>query len=248
MNATQGNDRLRVCLATHNAHKVTELRALLVQHAPDLARQIELVSLNDLGVHEAAIEDGPDCRSNALIKARHAAQHTGLWSLADDSGLEVDALHGAPGVHSARFGGSPAAGQSQDARNRQVLLTRLSEVPTEGRAARFICVLCLHPPLPSPAAASSHAGALPAPCFAEGFCQGQLLLTEYGHGGFGYDPLFVPTAAELAEAGLPDDRRGLSFGQLSADDKNCLSHRTRALLSLLPALSALAPSFPSAAP
>lgn len=223
-----------LCLATHNAHKVAELRALLLRHAPQLAAGLRLQSLSELGVHEAAIEDGSDCPSNAYKKARHAAERTGLWSLADDSGLFVDALAGAPGVHSARYGGEPAEGQSQDARNRQVLLAALSPTPAGGRSAHFLCVLCLHPPV---GAAQSPAAAL----FSAGQCHGQLLLAESGGGGFGYDPLFVPDAVELARAGLPSDRQGLSFGVLSGDEKNQLSHRTRALLALLPALALLRP-------
>lgn len=241
---TAAGTRLRLCLATHNAHKVIELRALLAQHAPSLADALDLRSLDDLGVHEAAVEDGPDCRSNALIKARHAAQHTGLWSLADDSGLEVDALDGAPGVHSARFGGSPAAGQTQDARNRQVLLDRLTDVPPDRRSARFVCVLCLHAPVSAAksAAATPTIPVPPAPQYGEGACRGRLLPLESGVGGFGYDPLFVPDTAELLQAGIPSQRADLSFGCLSADEKNRMSHRTRALLALLPALTALVAS------
>ncbi|HNN98556.1 MAG TPA: non-canonical purine NTP pyrophosphatase, partial [Pseudomonadota bacterium] len=218
---------LSICLATHNAHKVAELRALLRQHAPTLATGLRLLSLSELGVHEAAVEDGSDCPSNAYKKARHAAERTGLWSLADDSGLFVNALAGAPGVHSARYGGEPAEGQSQDARNRQVLLSALAQVPAGGRGAFFLCVLCLHPPV----AAQAPAGAA---LFSEGRCSGALLLAESGGGGFGYDPLFVPDADELAQAGLGLDRVGLSFGVLTSEDKNQLSHRTRALLALLP--------------
>lgn len=239
--ATAPGPRLRLCLATHNAHKVVELRALLAQHAPRLAAALDLVSLDDLGVHEAAVEDGPDCQSNALIKAKHAAAHTGLWSLADDSGLEVDALDGAPGVHSARFGGSPEPGQAQDARNRQVLLARLAHVPPEHRSARFVCVLCLHPPLPAPASGETSTvptSAQPA-VFAEGTCSGRLLPTESGSGGFGYDPLFVPSPSELQQAGVSIERAEQSFGCLSPDEKNRMSHRTRALLALLPALTDL---------
>ena len=232
--------RLRLCLATHNEHKVVELRALLALHAPTLASRLHLLSLSDVGVREAAVEDGPDCRENALIKARHAAFHTGLWSLADDSGLEVEALAGAPGVHSARFGGSPAPGQSQDARNRQVLLARMADIPRPQRAARFVCVLCLHPPGSS---ASAVGPVVPpsAVSFAEGACRGWLLLSESGSGGFGYDPLFVPDAAELQQAGLAAARAGLSFGLLSPEEKNRLSHRTRAVVALIPALTALCP-------
>jgi XTP/dITP diphosphohydrolase len=232
---------------------VTELRALLALHAPDLAARLELRSLAELAVHEAAVEDGPDCRANAEIKARHAARLTGLPALADDSGLEVAALDGAPGVHSARFGGPPAAGQSQDARNRDVLLARLAGVPSDARAARFLCVLCLHPPIAKSTEASANASANASPnasakaltdpadgiVFAEGTCTGRLLPAESGIGGFGYDPLFVPDAAELAQAGVAAERAGLSFGVLSADEKNRMSHRTRALLALIPALRAL---------
>lgn len=232
LGSLQGTAPLSVCLATHNAHKVAELRALLQRYAPPLASLLRLQSLAELGVHEAANEDGSDCPSNAYKKARHAAERTGLWSLADDSGLFVDALGGAPGVHSARYGGEPGEGQSQDARNRQVLLAALAPIPAAGRGAHFLCVLCLHPPVGAGSAAM-------AALYAEGTCHGQLLLAESGGGGFGYDPLFVPDDAELARAGLAADRQGLSFGVLSSDEKNQLSHRTRALLGLLPALTLL---------
>lgn len=228
-----------VCLATHNPHKVDEIRALLATYAPDLATALRVVSLAELGVQDAATEDGADFEANAWKKARHAAARTGLWSLADDSGLVVDALGGAPGLYSARYGGAPAVGQTQDARNREVLLANLASVPADGRQAHFVCVLCLVPPPVASNDAPASDAPLQAATFHRGECFGSLLKLEQGVGGFGYDPLFVPTAAEIAAAGLPARCFGLSFGLLAADEKNRMSHRTRAVQAMLPSLRRL---------
>jgi XTP/dITP diphosphohydrolase len=229
---------LRLCLATQNQHKVEELRALLLLYAPEFAAQLQVVSLAELGIHDEVIEDGADFGDNARIKARAAFLRSGLISLADDSGLQVDALGGAPGLYSARYGGEPRPGQSRDARNREKLLAELTKVApadpapafARGFAARFVCVLCLYGPLGEGGAADA--------ILRRGECTGRITLAERGSGGFGYDPLFVPDEQDLARAGIDPARQGLTFAELSSDEKNRLSHRTRALKALLPDLAA----------
>ncbi len=190
---------MRLVLASGNRGKIREIRALL---AP---RGVKVLPQTAFAVPEAE-ETAPTFVENALIKARHAARHTGLPALADDSGLEVDALAGAPGVHSARYAGPDA----DDRLNNAKLLEALAEFEGEARRARFRCVLVLvrHPFDPSP-------------LIAEGVWEGEIATDPRGEGGFGYDPLFwVPqcrcTAAEL-----------------SAEEKNRLSHRGQALRQLL---------------
>lgn len=216
---------LRLCLATQNRHKVTELRALLMACAPELENQLELLSLSDLAVVDEVVEDGATFAANAQIKARAAALATGLWALADDSGLQVDALGGAPGVLSARYAGEPRS----DARNLSALLAAVAAVPAEGRGASFHCSLCLCSP--SAVAVDTY--------LSEGSVSGSLLTVASGQDGFGYDPIFVPTEAELHAAGLPLTLLGQSFAMLSLAQKNQLSHRTRAVRAMLPNLIAL---------
>lgn len=193
-----------VVLASHNAKKLAELQAVL---APLGWHTQRLKDYTD----EAAEETAPSFVENALLKARHAARVTGLAALADDSGLEVDALHGAPGVYSARYAGDP----SDDAANNRKLLAALSGVPSAERGARYIAVIVL----------LRHAED-PVPLIAQGQWRGRILEAPRGDQGFGYDPLFwVPetqcSAAELAPA-----------------EKNRLSHRARALAQLLENLRA----------
>jgi XTP/dITP diphosphohydrolase len=191
-------------LATGNRGKLAELRSLLAQTS------IEVRSQADFAVPEVA-ETGLSFVENAILKARHAATHTGLPALADDSGLEVDALAGQPGVHSARYAGEPA----DDAANNRKLLEALSGVPDARRTARFHCVLALlrHP-------------ADPVPLICLGTWEGRILHAPAGDGGFGYDPLFL-VATE-----------GCSAAELSRERKNRLSHRGQALARLLGALCA----------
>jgi XTP/dITP diphosphohydrolase len=220
-------------LATRNAHKVQEIRAIL-------GGGFRYLSLLDFLEAPPVIEDQPTFARNAAKKARELAkwfQHLGGLDyrvpgasgsvLADDSGLEVDALGGAPGVHSARFasidqpGATPGkiAGNSSDADNNAKLLRLLKEVPMEKRGARFRCVLSLiqvKPPQPAP---SGH--------IFEGVCEGRIAFEPRGRGGFGYDSLFLPV-------GHPH-----SFAELSADVKNRISHRAQALEKLRKALVTL---------
>ncbi len=217
-------ERPMVCVSTRNKHKLQELSALL---AP---LSLSVASAADLGVPEVD-ETGQTFAANALLKAAAAFRATGLPCLADDSGLAVDALGGAPGVHSARYAG-PAA---TDADNNRLLLERLAGLPEAQRGAAFHCALALLVPSEQAqalAAAASSAGDVPAGAtyFAiSGAVSGRILTEPRGDGGFGYDPYFFhpPT--------------GLTFAQLGAAEKNAVSHRARAFASLHATLAALWP-------
>jgi XTP/dITP diphosphohydrolase len=193
----------RVVLASGNAGKAREIGALLAPAG------IEIVSQADFGI-EPAEETGRTFIENALLKARHAAAQSGLPAIADDSGLVVDALGGAPGIHSARY-----AGDGGDAANNAKLLEALRGVPDAGRGARFVCV----------AVYLRHA-ADPLPIVCEGRWEGTLVSAPRGAGGFGYDPLFVPAGEQRTSAELP------------AAQKNAASHRGRAFRELLSRLQA----------
>lgn len=188
-----------IVLATGNAGKLREIRALLTPLA------FTVVPQGELGISDVA-ETGLTFVENALIKARHAAQHSGLPALADDSGLAVDALRGAPGIYSARYAGPHAS----DTDNNQKLLQELAHTPDEQRTARYHCVLVY----------LRHA-ADPTPLICHGQWQGKILHAPQGNGGFGYDPLFF----------VPDEQ--CSAAELSAARKNAISHRGQALQELL---------------
>jgi XTP/dITP diphosphohydrolase len=191
-----------VVLASSNAGKVREFNQLLA----DL--QFEVVPQSQFNVADAD-ETGLTFVENAILKARNAAHHTNLPALADDSGLEVDALHGAPGIYSARYAGPKAS----DAENLEKLLAMLKDVPEEQRDARFHCVLVY----------LRHA-LDPTPLICQGTWEGRILTAPRGASGFGYDPVFfVPTHA-------------CSAAELPAETKNALSHRGQALRQLLAAL------------
>jgi XTP/dITP diphosphohydrolase len=191
-----------VVLASRNPKKLAELQDLLGA----LGCHLRLVSeFSD----QPAEEPAPSFVENALLKARHAAPAAGRPARADDSGIEVDALAGAPGVHSARYAGAAAS----DADNNAKLLDALRDVPAHRRGARYVCVLALvrHP-------------ADPVPVLAQGEWRGTLLPAPRGAGGFGYDPLFWVEA------------HGMSAAELPAALKNRLSHRARAAAALARAL------------
>jgi XTP/dITP diphosphohydrolase len=193
---------VKAVLASGNAGKVREFAALLA------ARDIEVIPQTAFGV-ETAEETGTTFLENALLKARHAAAKAGLPALADDSGLEVDALGGRPGVRSARYAGEHAS----DADNLSLLLRELAQVPDERRTARFRCVLVF---IREPAD--------PQAVVATGVWEGRVLRAPRGVGGFGYDPVFQPLGLERSAA------------ELSAAEKNGVSHRAQALRALLAAL------------
>jgi len=194
----------RWVLASGNRHKLAELQALVAGCG------IELVPQDALGVG-AAEETAPTFVENAIAKARHAARQTGLPALADDSGLAVDGLGGAPGVHSARFAGPDA----DDRRNVEKLLAALAARPQADRGAAFHCVLV------ALAAADD-----PAPIVASGVWRGRIVDSPRGSGGFGYDPVFL----------VP--RLGVTAAELAPATKNRLSHRGRAARRLRAALTA----------
>jgi XTP/dITP diphosphohydrolase len=188
----------RLVLASGNAGKLAELRALLD------GTGIEVVAQAELGIADIE-ETGLTFVENALLKARHAARESGLPALADDSGLCVDALDGAPGLYSARYAGTHGDAQANIAK----LLSEIEEVPDAARGARFVCVLAL----------LRHPGD-PQPLLAEGRWEGRILRSPRGDRGFGYDPVFLDPAS------------GLSAAELAAGDKHRASHRGQALAQL----------------
>jgi XTP/dITP diphosphohydrolase len=192
----------RIVLATGNAGKLKEIREIFS------AVKIDIVAQSDFDAPEA-VEDGLSFVENAIIKARSATEHTGLPALSDDSGIEVDALNGEPGIHSARYAGD-------DESNIQRLLRELDGVPEGKRNARFQCVMVY----------LRHAKD-PVPVIAQGTWEGRILLAPQGHGGFGYDPVFYV------------QERGCSAAELSAEDKNALSHRGKALRKMLNYLASI---------
>jgi XTP/dITP diphosphohydrolase len=200
----------RIVVATRSAHKLRELRELL-----DLPG-LELLSLDELGVPGEPIEDGETFETNARIKARYAARATGLPALADDSGLEVDALDGRPGVRTRRYAGPNAT----DGQNNAKLLRELAGLPADGRGARYVCVLALATPdeaAPGGLRLTSRRGT----------SRGRIATEPRGSGGFGYDPIFEPIA---------EPPGGRTFGQYSAEEKHRVSHRARAARRIRPTL------------
>lgn len=187
----------QVVLASGNRGKLKELAAILS------LSDVELVPQSEFEVSDVA-ETGLSFVENALIKARHACVETGLPSIADDSGIEVDALNGDPGIYSARYAG--VSGSEADTANNAKLLSELEQVAEEDRTARFQCVIVY----------LRHEND-PMPLICQGTWEGRILFEEAGENGFGYDPLFfVPT-------------HGCASAQLSAEIKNSLSHRGQAL-------------------
>ena len=209
-----GANRPRLVIATRSDHKLRELRELL------RLERAELVSLDDLGVEGEPIEDGATFETNAAIKARSAARATGLPSLADDSGLEVDTLGGGPGVRTRRYAGEAATDEDNNAK----LLEELRGLPPERRGARYVCVLALA--LPGDAGAR---GGQPV-TLVRGTCRGRIATAARGTGGFGYDPIFEPE-------GEPPG--GRTLGLWSPAEKHAISHRARAARRMTPRLAAL---------
>ena len=205
-------------IATRNAHKAGEIQAIL-------GAQFRCLTLKEFPGAPAVVEDADTFAGNATKKAAELAKwltgkhstfniqlSTSNYVLADDSGLEVDALDGAPGVHSARFAALDKTENSRDTDNNAKLLRLLKDVPLEKRAARFLCVIALveiHPP-----------SSILHPQIFGGACEGRIQFTASGQGGFGYDPLFVP------------DGFAQSFAELGENVKNELSHRAKALAKL----------------
>jgi XTP/dITP diphosphohydrolase len=204
--------RRRLLIATHSAHKLAELRDLLA------LPEAELVSLDDLGIADDPDESGATFATNARIKARFGARRTGLATLADDSGIEVDALHGAPGIRTRRFAGPTAT----DADHNAKLLDALRGLPPERRGARYVCVLAMA----LPRAGAGSRDAVPMR-LVRGTTRGRIATEPRGTGGFGYDPIFEPD-------GEPPG--GRTFGQWTAAEKHAISHRGRAARRMAPLL------------
>jgi XTP/dITP diphosphohydrolase len=206
--------RRRLLVATRSAHKLRELRELL--ELP----QTDLVSLDDVGVTDDPIEDGATFEANAAIKARFGARASSLPTLADDSGLEVDALDGAPGVRTRRYAGPDAT----DADNNAKLLVALEGLPPDRLGARYVCVLAVA--LPDDTGPRRGQPLV----MARGTCRGRIATAPRGHGGFGYDPIFEPASEPVG---------GRTFGQWSAAEKHSISHRARAARRMARRLVAL---------
>jgi XTP/dITP diphosphohydrolase len=210
-------DRPRIVVATRSPHKLAELRELL-QPA-----RAELISLDEAGVPGDAdpIEDGTTFEANARLKARAYARLSGLPTLADDSGIEVDALGGAPGVRTRRYAGPSAT----DVDNNTKLLAALGGLPPERRGARYVCVLALVDP-----GAGARRDQSPIVAQSRGTCRGRIAAAPRGSGGFGYDPIFEPAV---------EPPGGRTLGQWSAAEKNRISHRSRAARRMARRLAAL---------
>lgn len=200
---------MKLVLATHNAHKVEELRSIL----GDALDGIELIGYDG----PEPVEDGATFEENALIKARAAAAFTGLPSIADDSGISVDELDGAPGIHSARY-----AGGRSDTDNLELLLKNLGDSPN--RAAHFTCAaaLVVPPPVGSVGPDGPAEVAESAEFVELGIWHGSILDEPTGPNGFGYDPIFKPTGLSVSSA------------ELRPDEKNAISHRALAFAAIMP--------------
>jgi len=205
----------RLLIATHSRHKLGELQELL-----QLERG-QLVSFDDVGISDEPEETGETFETNARIKARFGARRTGLPTLADDSGLEVDALRGGPGVRTRRYAGPHAT----DDDNNRKLLAALDGLPPEQRGARYVCVLALAVPDPG-----ARDGAAVPIRTVRGTSRGRIATTPRGSNGFGYDPIFEP-AREVPG--------GRTFGQWTPSEKHAVSHRGRAARRMTPILREL---------
>lgn len=201
----------QVFLASRNAKKLAELRRILGAVVPDL----EVLGLDDVAPYDEPREDQDSFAGNALLKARAGVIATGLPSLADDSGLCVDALNQMPGVLSARWSGVPKS----DSRNNQLLLDQLQDVPEERRGAAFRCALAFCCPQPDGSIQEA---------VVEGEMRGQVIGELRGEGGFGYDVLFIPTEQDSE----------LTSAQMSAEQKDAISHRGQALREMAPKVAA----------
>ena len=205
---------MKLLLASNNAKKLKELQRILDQAGLD---SVELLALSQVETYEEPIEDGRTFTDNALIKARAGVAHTGLATIADDSGIAVEELNGMPGVLSARWSGA----HGNDQTNNDLLLAQMEHVPDRRRGAAFVSVCAL---------------VLPdgQEFVQEGRWEGELLRGPKGENGFGYDPLFVPAEETLIGG------QGRSSAELSAEEKDALSHRGKALRALVEKIAELA--------
>jgi XTP/dITP diphosphohydrolase len=201
----------RVFLASRNAKKLAEMQRILGAAMPG----ITVLGLDDVVEYAEPVEDQPGFEGNALVKARAGHRATGLPTIADDSGLGVDALNGMPGVLSARWSGNPRS----DDRNNQLVLDQLADVPDERRGAEFRCVIAFVHTDPGGGVAERAVEQV-----VEGLMRGRVIRERRGAGGFGYDVVFVP-----------DDQDGaLTSAEMGAEEKDAISHRGKALREMAP--------------
>ena len=205
----------KIVFATNNAHKLEELRQIV-------GDKIEILSLNDIGCHEDIPETADTLQGNAEMKARYVKRHYGYDCFSDDTGLEIDALGGAPGVHSARYGG---VAHDSD-RNIDRVLREMKDVPMEQRTARFRTVIAL--------IETEEEDCPKSPMqfekirFFDGMVEGVILTERHGEGGFGYDSIFRPVEGD-----------GRTFAQMQPEEKNAISHRGRAVRKLVDYLQSI---------
>ena len=197
---------LKIVIATNNSHKISEFRSCFLQKGIEF----ELVTIKEAGFAGEIIEDADSFEGNAYIKAKTLCDHTGMIAIADDSGLVVDALGGAPGVYSARYAGEGAT----DMQNIEKLLHELKDVPAGEKTARFVCTICVCRPDGER-------------LFVSGSSEGIIIDELRGDGRFGYDPVFL----------YPPMNK--TFAEMSSEEKNSVSHRGRAIESLLESIEFL---------
>ncbi|MDN5724766.1 MAG: non-canonical purine NTP pyrophosphatase [Propionibacteriales bacterium] len=208
----------QVVLATNNAKKLAELRRVVADAVrKGAAPDIEVLGLVDVAPYPEPAETEPTFEGNALIKARVCAAQTGLPALADDSGIEVDVLNNMPGVRSARWAGTPTDAEANNA----LLLRQIDDVPADQRGARFVCAMAFV--LPGDRGRVDH-GEVDHEQVIRGTMAGRVLNELRGSGGFGYDPLFQPAGEER------------SLAELSAEEKDAISHRGQAVRAIVPLL------------
>jgi XTP/dITP diphosphohydrolase len=200
----------RVFLASRNSKKIVEMRRILVDYVPD----VEVLGLHDVTAYDEPAETEPTFAGNAVLKAHAAVAATGLPSVADDSGLCVDALNGMPGVLSARWAGTA----KNDLANNRLLLEQLADVPDERRQAHFTCAVALAYPVGAGGVAEH---------VVHGEMAGRVIREMRGDGGFGYDVLFVPDEG-------PDQR---TAAELSVEEKDAISHRGKAIRTIAPVVA-----------
>ena len=224
---------MKLVVATHNEGKLVEIKRILAEQLAQLADRFELITAASLGLPDP-VETGVTFEQNALLKARDVASRTGLPAIADDSGIIVDILGGAPGILSARWSGV----HGDDKANNALLLKQLSDIPDRFLTARFRCAAALAIP-----DACSEVPEGSVMLHTHGFetvrmgeMIGHLLREERGNNGFGYDPIFVPDEQPIRNG---VQMEGLTSAELTQEEKNSISHRGHALRALLPELQAL---------
>ncbi|WEV66070.1 non-canonical purine NTP pyrophosphatase [Bifidobacterium sp. ESL0764] len=222
---------MKIVVATHNEGKLPEIRTIIVEELGEAARHVELVSAGSMNLPDP-VETGVTFEENALLKARDVARRTGLPALADDSGLIVDVLGAAPGILSARWSGV----HGDDEANIDLLLAQIADIPDAKRGARFCCDAALV--VPEQCVERRADGSVPQAQETTklGEMHGVIIRARRGSNGFGYDPIFVPNDQP---GRLNDDGEKLTSAEMTAEEKNAISHRHKAFVALAPAVRQL---------